>query len=236
MKATWQNTAIIIPIYNAASHLEELFGRIFQMNKTADIIAVNDGSADKSSDICKNTNVDLVDFKRNCGKGKALQIGFNRALAKGMKFAISLDSDLQHRPEKIPEFLSVQNRLNADMIIGKRNFTLSNMPLSRIMSNFLTTKIVSAVIGQKIFDSQSGYRLYHLSLIKKMEFESKRFQFETEILLKFAKHRAKFGFVNIETIYGNEKSNISHWRDIKNFVEIVLKNKKRTNYENFTYE
>jgi hypothetical protein len=107
-------------------------------------------------------------------------------------------------------------------VIGKRDFSRDKMPLPRIASNATTSKIVSIFTQQKILDSQSGYRLYNLNFIKDFQFKTKRYQFETEVIIKIAKAGGLIDFVPIDTIYDGQKSYISHLRDIKNFVNIVL--------------
>jgi len=221
-KADLSNTVIIIPIYNAEKHLDKLFTQLKQI--TRNIIAVNDGSMDKSGDICKGFDVIYYEFEKNKGKGAALKKGFEIALEKGFDFAITLDSDLQHNPKELRKFFIKQMLTRADFIYGKRSFSADKMPIPRIMSNFLTSLIVSFKTGESIYDSQSGYRLYNLNIIKKISINSTRYQTETELILKFAKKNAKFDFVPIETVYADEKSYISHWRDIKNFVKIIMEN------------
>ncbi len=222
MIANWKNTAVIIPVYNSADYLQELFQRITNLFPKKSIFAVNDASKDNSADICKKSGVNWISFDTNCGKGAALQAGFQAVIKNSFQYAFSIDSDLQHKPEDFPVFLKKQNETNANMIIGKRIFFKSGMPFSRILSNKITSKIVSFVTKKKICDSQSGFRLYDLNLIKKLKFHSTRYQFETEIILKFAKLGAVIDFVPIETIYNGQESHISKFRDIINFVKIVL--------------
>ena len=120
------------------------------------------------------------------------------------------------------KFIKRQIATGANLIYGKRNFSPFVMPPARIMSNFLTSLIVSLKIKNRIYDSQCGYRLYDLKLIKNMQIKTDKYQTETELLIKFAKLSAKFDFVPIKTIYDKEKSYISHVRDIKNFIKVIL--------------
>ena len=216
-----EKLAVIIPIYNSSKYLVELFERIEKIIPKKNIIAIDDASQDNSAKICRENKIKIISFPTNKGKGAALQAGFLEAVSKKFSFAISIDSDLQHKPEDIPKFINKQISSQADMIIGKREFSLKTMPWARIFSNSTTSKIVSFVAKTKIPDSQSGFRLYRLSPLEKMNFISERYQFETEIILKLAKQNGKFDFVPIETIYNDEVSYISHFRDIGNFVKIV---------------
>lgn len=222
MKAGWRNTAVVIPIFNSEDHLTELLERILKFFPSEQVFAVNDASTDNSAEICRSNLVNLIDIKENTGKGNALQKGFVAARKNGYIFAFSIDSDLQHKPEDFGIFLQKQNEEEADLVIGKRDFSSDKMPFPRICSNATTSMIVSIFTQQKILDSQSGYRLYNLDLIKNFNFQTKRYQFETEVIIKIAKAGGLIDFVPIDTIYNGEKSHISHLRDIKNFVNVVL--------------
>jgi len=222
MKADWQNTAVVVPIYNAEEHLSELFTRIMKYFPRKQIFAVDDASTDNSISICKEMAVNIIPVKENQGKGNALREGFAAAFEEGYKFAFSIDSDLQHLPEDFPAFIAKQNEQEVNLVIGKRDFSRAKMPFPRICSNATTSKIVSMFTQQKILDSQSGYRLYDLDLISRFDFRTKRYQFETEVIMKIAKAGGLIEFIPIDTIYNDEKSHISHLRDIKNFVNVVL--------------
>ncbi|NQV18850.1 MAG: glycosyltransferase family 2 protein [Armatimonadetes bacterium] len=222
MKADWKNTAVIVPIYNSSKYLEELFRRIFYIFPAGSVYAINDASTDNSTEICKVSGVNLINVPINRGKGNALNVGFKEAITDGFKFAFSIDSDLQHKPENFPGFLEKQNKDEIDLLIGRRILSNRKMPFMRICSNSITSKIVSIITKQKILDSQCGFRLYNLDSIKGFKFRTKRYQFETEVILKLAKAGGKTGFIEIETIYDGQKSYISHLRDIKNFIKIVV--------------
>ncbi len=222
MKANWKNTAVVVPIYNSEKYLPELFTRIMEYFPSRNIYAVNDASEDNSVNICKNSGVKLIDLKVNIGKGNALQVGFKAAIEEGYKYAFTIDSDLQHKPEDFPNFMQKQNELDLELVIGKRDFSNNKMPFHRICSNTLTSWVVSRASKQKILDSQCGFRLYNLEIIEGMKFQTMRYQFETEIILKVAKENGSVGFTPIETIYDGQKSYISGMRDIKNFIKIVL--------------
>jgi glycosyltransferase involved in cell wall biosynthesis len=223
MKSNIENTIIVVPIYNGAKHLKELFSRINKVEPKLKIIAINDASKDNTKSILAEADVISINFTENKGKGAALQAGFLKAIELGFDYAVSIDCDLQHEPEDIPNFMKMQNITDANLVIGRRSFKLGDMPPARIFSNSTTTAMVSKIMGQKVYDSQSGYRLYDLNIVKQLQFETNRYQFETEILLKYKKFNPKLAFVDILTIYQDEVSYISHGRDILNFIKILLK-------------
>lgn len=221
--ATQQNTCVILPVYNTEKQLPQLIRELKGTFTPTQIICVNDGSQDKSQDICLNESVNLHSFPRNRGKAAALWQGFQMAISAGYAYAITLDSDGQHDPIFIQEFLKRQKENNAGMVIGRRDFNHKIMPMSRIMSNSITSGIVSYLVKTRIYDSQCGYRLYDLDYIKKVKCSSDGFQFETEIIFKYATQKARFAHVNISTIYAEEKSNIAHVKDTLKFIKLVLK-------------
>ena len=219
-----ENSAVIVPVYNGENSILELLNGICKTIDKSQIIIVDDGSEDNSYNLCKDNGYYTLRLDTNMGKGYALQKGFKIALKKGFEFAFTIDCDLQHDPACINRFFKKQNLTLADVVIGKRDFSFGKMPLARIFSNSMTSFILSLVTGQKLYDSQCGYRLYRLEKIRNLKFDSHRYQFESEILLKLSKHLCRFDYVCIPTIYNNEISYISHIRDIKNFIKIVFKN------------
>lgn len=221
MKAEWHNTAVVIPAYNAARYLEQLVQKIRKITELDKLILVNDASIDETSKIARKLALRILEHKVNRGKGAALLTGFKEALQEGYEFAISIDADLQHDPNELPNFLQEQKKGDFDMVIGRREFKRGVMPLHRICSNRITSQMVSLLCGTRIYDSQSGYRLYRLSLIRGLKFNSERYQFESEIIIKYARQGAKFGFIPIETIYHGQESHISNFRDINNFVKLI---------------
>ncbi|HCX73682.1 MAG TPA: hypothetical protein DHM37_08185 [Candidatus Cloacimonas sp.] len=228
MKAERKNTAIIVPIYNSYEFLEELLVRIKQFTALENVFIIDDGSKEIVFGLVPS-EVHFLQHKKNLGKGAALQTGFKAALEAGYSFALTIDSDLQHKPEEMRKFIEYQNRNECDMVIGKRDFQDAKMPWQRKLSNSCTSKMLSWVTRQKIYDSQCGFRLYNLQILRTQQFVSQRYQFETEILLRYAAQDAKIGFVPIATIYGEEQSHISHLRDIWNFLKIFIKEIRRNN-------
>ena len=221
-KATISNTVLILPVYNSAQHLPVLIPQLMEFFPARQIIAVNDGSRDDSANICRKQQITLIEFDHNQGKGAALLAGMRKAVQLDYQFAFSLDSDEQHKPSHIPQFLQKQNETGAGMVLGKRELKTPLMPWQRICSNKLTSLMVSLTLHQQVTDSQCGYRLYCLEPLAHLHLKTKRYQFETEILLKMAKAGYRLAEVTIDTVYGDETSHISHLRDITNFIKILV--------------
>jgi glycosyltransferase involved in cell wall biosynthesis len=185
------------------------------------IFAVNDGSTDDSYEVEKSeTNANFIKHDKNYGKGKALRTGFEAALSLNYQFIITLDADLQHDPKNIPEFLEKINHY--DIVIGNRLKNIKSMPFQRRLSNRITSFLLMVKTGQNILDSQCGFRLYSSEVLKKTKTVFSGFEAESEILVKAARKGFNIGFVDIPTIYGNEKSKMRPVQAIQGFIKVVL--------------
>ncbi len=221
MNNTPAKTIILIPAYNAAQQLEKLITQIKVMVPAIDILVINDGSTDETSSIAKSQNCIVLTNETNQGKGYSLKRGFSYAIDKEYDYLITIDADLQHCPEDISRFI---NDTGKDQIsIGTRELSLNKMPLSRWLSNNLTSLMVSVFGGKVIRDSQSGFRMFDLKVLKKMKAESNRFDFESELLFQTGLFNIKINEVPIMTIYNNENSSISHFGDTIRFIKQIWK-------------
>ena len=216
-------TAIVIPAYNAASHLREVIQRCSAILPRERIIVVDDGSSDDTFAIAHAEDVTTIKHQDNWGKGKALSTGILKAHEMGAAYAFTIDADGQHDPQEIPSFLDHLQKTDADIIIGNRMLDVRDMPWLRVRTNRFTSWIVSLKAGQKIPDSQSGYRMIKTSLFLKIRLETTRYETESEILFKAAKLGARIEAVPIATIYGEEISAINPFMDTIRFFRLVIK-------------
>lgn len=210
----------VIPFYNERDFLFDVVSESLKFVDT--VIAVNDGSSDGSEKtIDKLERVQVISLNRNYGKGDALQIGFNESIKQNFDIVITLDADKQHNPAFIPEFISQLS--NFDIVIGNRLNDTKDMPIQRILSNKITSSLLSLKTGQTILDSQCGYRGYNAAVLKNVKSYSSGYEAESEMIIYAARAGFKIGFVNIPTIYGNEKSKMNPVEAILGFIKILFK-------------
>jgi glycosyltransferase involved in cell wall biosynthesis len=224
MDSTVRSTSVLIPAYNAGTSLEELINRLRRSVGDIQIIVVDDGSGDKTAEIARLVGATVLRHDKNCGKGAALQTGFNFLKKRAdVEFILTLDADLQHQPEDIQKFFSKQQQTDADIVIGWRERAGTKMPVHRMISNTLTSALVSKKTGMKIKDSQCGFRLIRKSVLENIQLESHGYEAETELLIKAARLAFTIAFVPIHTIYGSEKSYMTHWATTMNFIKVLLR-------------
>ena len=82
------------------------------------------------------------------------------------------------------------------------------MPAIRVFTNRLTSAVVSLRAGQRIPDSQNGYRLIRASLFARLALVTSRYEIDSEIVIKACRSGGRVASIPVRTIYGSEKSAI----------------------------
>ncbi len=218
--------AVAIPAYNAAKTIGEVISQVSKFVSYENIFVVDDGSSDQTELIAREKGVWVLRHAVRKGKGSALRDAATKILELGYDLVITLDSDLQHDPSEIPNFVSASEKF--DVVIGKRAISTERMPVHRFMSNSITTKLISLRTGVKIEDSQCGYRLYKAEVLRTVDSRCRHYDYESDILLKAALAGFSVGFIPIKTIYNDSKSSI-RVIDILRFVKVYLKSFAGTN-------
>jgi glycosyltransferase involved in cell wall biosynthesis len=215
---------IAIPAYNEALFLQSLLFEIQKYVPKENILVVNDGSSDGTDGILAKLDVKVIKHSSNLGKGAALSSAFCWGQEYRYDWIIALDGDGQHPPKHLPFFLDEINKDQADMILANRVARKKRMPFHRILSNGITSIIVSLCAGNsRVHDSQCGFRAIRLSAVKSKECSYNGFQFESELIMRLGKKGCKFKELAIETCYGKEKSSINLFGDTCKFIALVVK-------------
>lgn len=213
----------LLPAYNEAAHLEKVLNSVKRC--IGDILVVDDGSKDETAKIAENCGVNLLSRGYNCGKGQSLRDGYSWALERGYEAVIMLDSDGQHDPACIPDFIEKFRSTHAHLIIGARNY--SAIPLRRRIPNMIGKAMFSTAVGQNIPDNQSGYRMLDRIMMERMLGSAETgYQFEVEMIAVCVAENWPIEWVPIPTIYGDEKSKQNPLDQIIGFPKMCLKARK----------
>ena len=210
---------ILIPCYNTHSYIDDLISQI-KSYTNHDILIYDDGS---SPPIKKHTDCENIYFLRNelnSGKGSTLFSGFEYAKDANYTHVITLDGDMQHSPKDINKFISIDS--SVEFVFGCRKFR-KPMPIHRILSNTITSFIISILVNKKIKDTQCGYRRYKLSTLDITAIDNRGYLYETEILLKSISAKTSFKNLNIETIYSDSVSSINNIKDTFRFIKVIMR-------------
>jgi glycosyltransferase involved in cell wall biosynthesis len=162
--------SIIVPLYNEEKVVDELYQRLSsvmaQRQLSYELVFVEDGSADGTLEKLKaiaekDDRVTVVELRRNFGQTPALAAGFDNA--KG-DILISMDGDLQHMPEEIPQFLEKIEQ-GYDVVSGWRKKRVDNMIMRKIPSK-IANWIASKVSGVEIHDFGTTFKAYRREIIE----------------------------------------------------------------------
>ncbi|QLC66792.1 DUF2062 domain-containing protein [Flavobacterium sp. LPB0248] len=215
------NFCVIVPTYNNQKTLKKVLDSIIDF--TTNIIVVNDGSTDSTSEILKSySQLTQIQHPKNLGKGRALRNGFRKALELDFEYAITIDSDGQHFAADIPVFLeAIQNEPNT-LLIGSRNMTQENVPKKSSFGNKFSNFWFKFETGIKLDDTQSGFRLYPLRLLPK-RFYTNKFEFEIEVIVRAAWKGIVVKNIPIQVLY-DPAERVSHFRPFQDFTRISILN------------
>ena len=214
---------VIIPAFNSEKCLPKLIANIKE--HIQDILVIDDGSIDRTALSSRDLGVPVIRHDHNMGKGAALKSGFKYAVDHGYEYVITIDSDGQHDPDYIPLFLKHFSNSDADLIIGSRRWNKLNMPWDRRFSNYITSRALSLMLHRDIEDSQSGYRLISIGLIRGVDLKSNKYELESEIIIKAIRGGFKIAFLPIQAKYGNGHStSINRLLDTLRWVRMIFEN------------
>jgi len=197
-----QKISVIMPAHNEADHIAEAITETACELRDTDceIIVVDDGSLDGTREEAAtaasgNTNVKIVGYTENHGKGHALRYGSGYATGD---YVVFLDADLDLHPRQIRTLLDVMETTNADAVIGSKRHPESQLDYPwhrRLMSNAYYL-LVKLLFGLPIHDTQTGIKLFRSEVLGKVlpKLIVKRFAFDLELLV--VAH--KFGFKMVE--------------------------------------
>lgn len=201
-------SVILIPAWNEGALIGAVVEQAVQYYP---VLVVDDGSTDDTPVVAKRAGAQVIRHEGNRGKGLALMTGFRWALEQGTREVITLDADGQHDPAEIPNFIAIQRDSDAELVIGRRDF--SKMPFPRGYTNAFGSWLLSRVLGERIHDNQSGYRLHRRELLEVFRPTAARFELEVEIIAQALFHGMKIAWVPIATIYDTGK--VSHFHPIR---------------------
>ncbi len=161
---------IIVPAYNEEESIKSVIQSIYSVNQTYDIIVINDGSTDKTSEIAKETKKAIViDLPVNVGIGGAVQTGFKYAYCYNYDIALQFDGDGQHDAKEIIKLINPLVESDVDCVIGSR-FLEDKKGFQSTFTRRIGIKIFeyvnSILIKQKVTDNTSGFRSYNRQAIK----------------------------------------------------------------------
>ncbi len=214
---------VVMPTYNNVGTLARVIGDVLLYAE--DVLVVNDGSTDATQSILEQIDgIRIHSYAENRGKGHALKCGLKMAYEWGFRYALTIDSDGQHYADDIPAFIERIEQVPDSLLIGARNLTADNMPSKNTFANRFSNFWYRVETGQRLEDTQSGFRLYPLRKLQNIRFLTTRYEFEVEIIVRAAWRGVRVENLPIKVYYPPQEERVSHFRPLRDFTRISILN------------
>ena len=217
-----QQYAVVIPAYNEEPTIYAVAREA--LDYLEHVIVIDDGSTDRTAQVLQELPVTVLRNNTNCGKAASLWKGLQYAKQLDMTAVVTLDGDGQHSPADIPRLIAQAESSPHRIIIGARRRPWTRHTWHRIIANRVADFWVSWASGHPIADSQSGFRIYPLSLITRLNIPTSRkrsFVLESEILVE----GARLGYWSLPVAIESEQRQAprpSYFRPIVDIARITL--------------
>jgi len=218
------NMCVLIPTYNHGGTVGDVIDGM--LTYTDQIIVVNDGSTDNTVENLRRFEhkIKIIHLDKNQGKGQALRTGFNDAIEQGFDRCMTIDADGQHFPSDVPLFLEALKEHPDSLLMGTRTLDHEDVPGTSTFGNKFANFWYWVITGNKLKDTQSGFRVYPLMRMKHMRFYSHRYEYEAEILIRLSWREQPIVPVPIKVYYPPGDERITHFKKVTDFTRITLLN------------
>ena len=213
--------AAVIPAFNEEATIRDVVERT--LRHVARVIVVDDGSRDGTSDALDGLPVTVLRNERNAGKARSLIRGMDEAFRRGADAVVTLDGDGQHPPEEIPRLLAAQRAEPRAIAIGSRLHEAQHIPLDRYLANCFANFWIAWAAGQRIEDSQSGFRVYPVAAWHEVLPRCRcllGFVFESEVLIEAGRAEFRLVGIPVPAIYP-ARARRSHFHPVLDIARIV---------------
>ena len=178
-------TIAIIPAYNEESTIGDVIKSTSQF--VDEILVINDGSTDSTTDISRNAGATVIDNIVNRGLGKTIKRGYAEAIKRGADIVVQIDADGQYDPEEIPKLIQPILDNKADLVLGTRLENLKyEMPWLKKQGNRAFTWLLRRLTGADNKDGQTGFRATRKEVFETVEIQGD-FTYTQEMIVKTAK-------------------------------------------------
>jgi len=216
------SVSVLIPAFNEEGAIAATVETIRQQApyvKELEIVVINDGSSDRTSEIASGLPVTLIEHAVNRGYGAALKSGLQRAR---FEYILIADADGTYPLEDIPKLM--EDASTHDMVVGARTGDIVEVPLVRRPAKWIITRLAEYLSQQTIPDLNSGLRVFRKDVaLRFLTLYPDGFSFTTTITLAMLTNHYRVKFIPINYHKRVGKSSIHPIRDFTNFTILIIR-------------
>jgi glycosyltransferase involved in cell wall biosynthesis len=183
--------SVLIPIYNEERELAACLKQVLASPVAYEFIAVDDCSTDRTPEILKqysDPRLKIFRHEKNRGKGGAIKSALEHASGD---YVIIQDADTEYDPADYARLLDAVEKGRAHVVYGSRDADLRKQPLVGYLGNRFLTEVANWLLGTRLMDMETCYKLVPTELMRELKIESRGFEVEPEITAKIAKRNIK---------------------------------------------
>ncbi len=200
---------VALPCLNEQDTLGAVLDSIpsIELASTIDVLVVDDGSDDKTSEVARAHGAHVIRHRRNYGVGVAFQTAAGYAITHGYDAMVHIDADGQFDPKHIPQLLEPLVNGTADMVTASRFANRSmvpEMPFVKRVGNWMMAYLISKLAGERFHDVSCGFRAYSREALLNLNLHGK-FTYTQETFLDLCYKRLRIVEVPVSVRYFPER-------------------------------
>jgi glycosyltransferase involved in cell wall biosynthesis len=216
----------VIPAYNEEATVRSVVHSLRSEAPQFDVLVVDDGSTDRTADVSEEAGVPVLRHPFNLGIGGAVQAGFEYARRENYDYMVQVDGDGQHRADQVRRLIAAMDKEPAlDMVCGSRFMTEKGYPapVSRRTGIHIFSFLLSRIVGQRVSDPTSGFRLYNRRAINLFARDYPHDYPEVEAVLMVHWHRLRMREVPVKMLQrGGGVSSIRSGKSAYYMIKVLL--------------
>jgi len=226
---------VFILSYNHAKTILDILDRIPKSTweRVSEVLIADDCSKDRTDEIAlmykqtqNLTKLKIIRHEKNKGYGGNQKFCYEYAIKKGYDIAAMLHGDLQYPPEFIEPLAELMIKKDAGMVFGSRmsgDPRKGGMPFYKFLGNKFLTTTENLILGTKLSEFHSGFRLYNLKHLKQIPFQklSDNYHFDSEIIVQLLLAKKLIDEITIPTKYGDEDCNVNSFHYGLNILKVM---------------
>jgi len=205
------DSIVIIPTYNEIENIENIIRAVLSLEKSFDILIVDDSSPDGTADVVLKLadefphRLFLEIRAKKSGLGTAYVHGFKWSLAHDYDFIFEMDADFSHNPLDLKHLYDACSVGLADMSIGSRYITgvnVVNWPLNRVLMSYFASVYVRFITQMQIMDTTAGFVCYSKKVLQAINLDKIKFiGYAFQIEMKYRAFAKNFDIVEVPIIF-----------------------------------